>query len=49
MLVNGQKSEMWLRFTSGFRKINGRWFDVRDHISVPADLDSGEEMTALTP
>ena len=48
-LVNGQKSDMWLRVTSGFRKINGRWFDTHDHVSVPADLDSGKAMTALTP
>lgn len=48
-LTNGQKSDMWLRFTSGFRKIKGHWFDVHDHISVPADLDSGKAMLGLTP
>ena len=48
-LMNGQKSDMWLRFTSGFRKINGRWFDIHDHVSVPADLDSGKAMLSLTP
>ena len=48
-LTNGQKSDMWTRFTSGYRKINGRWYDVHDHVSVPSDLDSGKAMTALTP
>ena len=48
-LLNGQRSDIWLRFTSGFRKIHGRWFDVHDHVSVPADLDSGKAMLALSP
>jgi len=48
-LVNGEKSEMWVRFTSGFRKSNGSWLDVHDHISVPADLDHGKAMMSLTP
>lgn len=49
ILANGRKSDMWLRFTSGFHKIGGRWFDVHDHVSIPADLDSGKAMTTLTP
>jgi ketosteroid isomerase-like protein len=48
-LLNGQKSDIWVRFTSGFRKIDGRWFDVHDHVSVPADLDSGKAMLSLAP
>ncbi len=48
-LLNGQKSDIWLRFTSGFRKINGRWLDVHDHVSVPTDLDSGKAVLTLTP
>src|SRR5262249_23720103 len=47
VLVNGQKSVMWLRFTSCFRKIKGRWLDVHDHVSVPADLDHGTALTGL--
>jgi ketosteroid isomerase-like protein len=48
-LANGQKSEMWLRFTSCFQKINGRWLDTHDHVSVPADLDKGTALTNLVP
>jgi len=48
-LKNGQKSELWIRFTSGFRKINGRWLDIHDHVSVPADLETGKAMLDLKP
>lgn len=48
-LKGGQKSDMWTRFTSCFRKINGRWYDVHDHVSVPADLASGKAETGLVP
>ena len=49
VLTTGQKSSMWTRFTSCFRKVNGHWYDVHDHVSVPSDLDKGTAMVALTP
>ena len=48
-LKNGQKSELWLRFTSLFRKTGGRWLDFHDHVSVPADIESGKALLDLTP
>jgi ketosteroid isomerase-like protein len=48
-LKSGQKSEVWLRFTSLFRKANGQWLDFHDHISVPADIESGKAMLELKP
>jgi ketosteroid isomerase-like protein len=48
-LKNGQKSEVWLRFTSLFRKSGGRWLDFHDHVSVPADIESGKAMLELKP
>ncbi len=48
-LKNGQKSEVWIRVTSGLRKINGRWLIVHDHISVPADFETGKAMLELKP
>jgi len=48
-LKNGQKSDLWVRATSGLRKINGKWFIVHDHISVPADLDTGKAVLDLKP
>jgi len=48
-LKGGQKSELWLRFTSLFRKSGGRWLDFHDHVSVPADIESGKAMLELKP
>jgi len=48
-LKNGQKSDVWLRFTSLFRKSDGRWLDFQDHVSVPADIESGKAMLDLKP
>lgn len=48
-MANGQKSEVWLRFTSLFRKVNGKWLDFHDHVSVPADLETGKAALDLKP
>jgi uncharacterized protein (TIGR02246 family) len=48
-LKNGQKSEVWVRFTSLFRKSGGRWLDFHDHVSVPVDVESGKAMLDLKP
>jgi len=48
-LKNGKKSDVWLRFTSLFRKSDGRWLDFQDHVSVPADIESGKAMLDLKP
>jgi uncharacterized protein (TIGR02246 family) len=48
-LKNGQKSDIWVRATSGLRKINGKWLIVHDHISVPADMNTGKALLDLKP
>ncbi|GAC1303028.1 MAG: nuclear transport factor 2 family protein [Steroidobacteraceae bacterium] len=48
-LKDGQKSEMWVRATSGLKKIHGRWLIVHDHISVPADFETGKAVLDLKP
>lgn len=48
-LKSGTPVDMWVRYTSGFRKIDGRWRDIHDHISVPVDLNSGKAMLDLKP
>jgi uncharacterized protein (TIGR02246 family) len=48
-LKNGQKSNVWLRFSSLFRKSDGRWLDFHDHVSVPADIASGKAMLDMQP
>jgi ketosteroid isomerase-like protein len=49
ILKNGQKSEVWIRATSGLRKINGKWLIVHDHISAPADFETGKAVLDLKP
>jgi ketosteroid isomerase-like protein len=49
MLVSGHTSDMWLRWTACFRRIDGVWLVVHDHVSVPADLEHGQAVLNLTP
>jgi uncharacterized protein (TIGR02246 family) len=46
---NGQPISMWVRATSVLRKVNGRWLDVHDHVSVPTDMDTGKALMDLKP
>jgi ketosteroid isomerase-like protein len=45
----GRTADLWLRWTACFRKIDGIWLVVHDHVSVPADLQRGEAVLNLTP
>ncbi|HXY13013.1 MAG TPA: SgcJ/EcaC family oxidoreductase [Terriglobales bacterium] len=48
-LKNGQQSDLWLRATSGLRKIDEKWLIVHDHVSVPIDFESGKAVLDLKP
>lgn len=48
-MTNGQKTDLWLRFTAGYRKIDGRWRIVHLQASVPVDLASGKAALDLAP
>ena len=48
-LKKGEKSTLWVRVTSGLRKINLKWMIIHDHVSVPADFDTGKALLDLTP
>ena len=48
-LKNGQQSDMWLRYTGGLRKMDGKWLIVHDHVSVPTDFESGKAVLDLKP
>ena len=48
-LKHGQKSGMWIRFTSLYRKVNGKWLDFHDHVSVPVDIQSGKALLDVKP
>jgi len=48
-LASGDVTDMWLRWTACFRRIDGAWLVVHDHVSVPADLEHGQAVLNLTP
>ena len=48
-LKHGEKSGVWVRFTSLYRKVNGKWLDFHDHVSVPVEIQSGKAMLDLKP
>jgi uncharacterized protein (TIGR02246 family) len=48
-LKHGQKSGAWVRFTSLYRKANGKWLDFHDHVSVPVEIESGKALLDLKP
>lgn len=46
---DGQAFDNYVRWTSCFRKINGRWLITHEHISVPIDMNSGKGLMDLKP
>ena len=48
-LKGGQQSDMWIRYTGGLQKMNGKWLIVHDHVSVPTDFENGKAMLDLKP
>ena len=48
-LKSGDKFDAWVRFTECYRKTNGKWLAIHDHISVPADLSSGRAVLDAKP
>ena len=47
--ASGHITDLWLRWTACFRRIDGVWLIVHDHASVPADLKYGKAVLNLTP
>ena len=45
----GQQTDLWLRSTVCFRKINGKWLIVHTQVSVPVDLQTGRAVLSLKP
>jgi ketosteroid isomerase-like protein len=48
-LVTGHSTNLWVRWTACFRRIDGIWLVVHDHVSVPANLEHGQAVLDLTP
>ena len=49
MAENGNVIGPWVRYTAGFRKIDGNWFIAHDQVSVPVDYGSGRALLNLEP
>jgi len=49
MAENGNVIGPWVRYTAGFRKIDGNWFIAHDQVSVPVDYGSGQALLNLEP
>ena len=48
-LPSGRVTDMWVRWTACFRRIDGVWLIAHDHVSVPADLEHGRALVNLIP
>ena len=48
-LAGGHMTDLWVRWTACFRRIDGAWLVVHDHVSVPTDLEHGKAVLNLTP
>jgi uncharacterized protein (TIGR02246 family) len=48
-MKTGRKTELWLRFTAGYRKIQGKWLIVHLQASVPVDMAKGKALVDLKP
>jgi ketosteroid isomerase-like protein len=48
-LKNGKRSDYWVRWTTGYRKIDGNWLIVHDQVSVPMDVETGAALRNLEP
>jgi ketosteroid isomerase-like protein len=48
-LNTGQQTDLWLRSTVCWRKINATWLIVHTHVSVPVDVEHGKAVLSLKP
>jgi len=47
--ADGRRSERWLRWTACWRRREGRWLVVHEHVSVPVDPREGRALLDLRP
>ncbi|MBW8881096.1 MAG: nuclear transport factor 2 family protein [Asticcacaulis sp.] len=45
----GAAPERWVRWTACYRRIDGWWRIVHEHVSVPVDMRSGAALLDLAP
>jgi len=47
--TNGKPLDTTVRVTDAYRKIEGKWFIVHEHVSVPVDLNTNKPDTHSMP
>lgn len=47
--TNGEKIDNWMRATVCYRKIDGKWMVVHEHVSVPVDVETNKALFDLKP
>lgn len=47
--INGEQTDVWVRATVGFRKIDGNWMVTHEHFSVPFNMETFEAELDLKP
>ena len=47
--TDGEKTDVWVRATVCFRKIDGQWKVTHEHISVPFDMETFKASVHLKP
>jgi uncharacterized protein (TIGR02246 family) len=45
----GGRTQTWLRSTLGFRRLDGRWKLVHQHVSAPIDMETGRALLDVKP
>jgi ketosteroid isomerase-like protein len=48
-LKSGNRADYWVRWTTGWRKVDDTWLIVHDQVSVPMDVKSGRALLDLKP
>lgn len=47
--IEGEKIDVWMRFTSILHKVDEKWAIVHEHMSVPGDFTTGKILQDLKP
>ena len=48
-MANGESVDMWMRWTSAMKKIDGKWLVIHEHTSVPSEMETGKALVDLKP
>jgi len=46
---DGKENASWMRMTTGYRKIGGKWKIVHEHFSAPFEMETGKALFDLQP